>query len=120
MVTAEKEKMDNRVTAESENAEDDKVLRQVGLELMFSTPQNRTYEEGLTAVELSGKFNIKIEIVKKKLRILQEKGIVRSSGMSPKFWLFDDYNFQRINEEDPVYSLLCNFDDVDFCQYFEY
>lgn len=119
-ITVEKEKMNNQTEAGTGIQEDDKVLRQVGLELMFSTPQNRTYEEGLTAVEISGKFNIKIDIVKKKLKQLQEKGIVRCTGMSPKFWIFDDYNFQRVDEDDPVYALLCNFDDVDFCQFFEY
>lgn len=112
--------MKNKIDTESRIEEDDKVLRQVGLELMFSTPQNRTYSDGLTAVELSGKFKIKIDTVKKKLKILQEKGIIRSKGISPKFWVFDDYNFQRISEDDPIYSLLCNFDDVNFCQFFEY
>lgn len=100
--------------------QDDNLLRLVGLELMFSNPQNRAYAEGLTAVELAKKVDLKLEIVKKKLRILQEKGIVRSIGVSPKFWIFDDYNFQRIAEDDPVYMLLCNFDDVDFCRFFEY
>ncbi len=100
--------------------QDDKILRQIGLELMFSNPQNRTYEEGLTAIELSKRTNLKIDIVKKKLKILQESLIVRSTGVSPKFWIFDDYNFQRMNEEDPVYLLLCSFDDVDFCKFFEY
>jgi hypothetical protein len=100
--------------------DDDKILRKIGLELMFSNPQNRTYAEGLTAIELARRANLKVDIVKKKLKILQEKGIVRSTGISPKYWLFDDYRFQRMDEEDPVYLLLCNFDDVDFCQFFEY
>lgn len=99
---------------------DDKILRQIGLELMFSNPQKRVFAEGLTAVELARRANIKLDIVKKKLKILQEKGIVRSSGISPKYWIFDDYNFQRIEEDDPVYMLLCNFDDVDFCKFFDY
>ena len=101
-------------------AQDDKILRLVGLELMFSNPQNRTYAEGITALELARKINLKIDIVKKKLNILKDKGIVRSSGVSPKYWLFDDYGFQKIEEDDPVYILLCNFDDVDFCRFFEY
>lgn len=100
--------------------QDDDILRLIGLELMFSNPQNRVNAEGLTAVELAKRVDLKLETVKKKLRILQEKGIVRSIGISPKFWIFDDYNFQRISEDDPVYMLLCNFDDVDFCRFFEY
>ncbi len=98
----------------------DKLLQQVGLELMFSNSQNRTYSEGLTAIELSRKLKIKMDLVKKKLKLLQGKGIVRSNGVSPKFWTFDDYTFQRMNEEDPVYSLLCDFADVDFDQFFKY
>jgi len=100
--------------------QDDAILRQVGLELMFSNPQKRNYAEGITATELAKKLGMKLDIVKKKLRILTEKGIVRSVGISPKYWIFDDYNFQRMNEEDPIYLLLCCFDDVDFCKYFEY
>jgi len=100
--------------------QDDKILRLVGLELMFSNPQNRVCAEGITAVELSRRIHLKIDIVKKKLNILQEKGIVRSTGVSPKYWIFDDYGFQRVEEDDPVYMLLCNFDDVDFCRFFEY
>jgi len=104
----------------SDVEQDDKILRKVGLELMFSNPQNRVYAEGVTAIELSRKINLKIDIVKKKLNLLKEKGIVRSTGVSPKYWIFDDYGFQRIDESDPVYMLLCNFDDVDFCHFFEY
>ncbi len=100
--------------------EEDKVLQKIGLELMFNTPEKRTYTEGLTSIELSRKLNIKIDIVKKKLKILLDKGLVRCIGMNPKFWMFDEYNFQKIDEEDPVYCLLCQFDDVDFDEYFRY
>ena len=34
--------------------------------------------------------------------------------------LFDEYNFQRMDEDDEVYMLLCCFDDVDFDRYFSY
>jgi hypothetical protein len=61
-----------------------------------------------------------MEQVKKKLRILQEKGVVRSIGVSPKFWIFDEYNFQKIDEDDPIHYLLCNTDDIDFDKFFEY
>ena len=87
-------------------AQDDKILRLVGLELMFSNPQNRTFAEGITALELARKINLKIDIVKKKLNILKDKGIVRSSGVSPKYWLFDDYGFQKIEEDDHVYIVM--------------
>ncbi|NLF83874.1 MAG: hypothetical protein GX568_07835 [Candidatus Gastranaerophilales bacterium] len=98
----------------------DKVLQIILFELLFSNPQNRDYADGLTAVELSRKYNIKIDQVKKRLKILQEKGIVRSIGASPKFWIFDEYNFQKIDQDDPIHYLLCNTEDIDFDKFFEY
>ena len=41
-------------------------------------------------------------------------------GINPKYWKFDNYNFQRMDEDDDVYRLLCNFDDVDFDRFFQY
>lgn len=99
---------------------EDKILRTIGMELMFSTPQSRDNPDGMTAIELAKKCNLKADIVKKKLKILHDAGIVRVIGINPKLWLFDDYNFQRINEDDPIYNLLCQFEDVDFCRYFDY
>ena len=54
----------------------------------------------------------------KKLNILKECDIVRVKGINPKFWKFDEYSFQRMDEDDEVYKLLCSFDDVDFDKYF--
>ncbi len=99
--------------------EKDKLLQQIIFELMFSNPQSRKYPEGLTAIELSRKYNAEITRVKKNLNILHEKGVVKSIGVNPKFWLFDEYNFQRIDDDDPIHSLLWN-GDVDFDCYFEY
>ena len=59
-------------------------------------------------------------IFKKKLNILKDKNIVRVKGMNPKFWLFDEYNFQRLDDNDEIFHLLCNFEDVDFDKYFDY
>ncbi|MDD3150454.1 MAG: hypothetical protein PHV68_06430 [Candidatus Gastranaerophilales bacterium] len=98
----------------------DKILQTVGLELMFCTPQKCESGCGLTAVELAKRLNLKPDIVKKKLKILQEKGIVRSIGINPKYWQFDNYNFQRMDEEDEVYKMLCDFENVDFGRYFQY
>lgn len=98
----------------------DKILQIILFELLFSTPQKRESAEGLTAIELSRKYNIKIDQVKKKLRALQEKGLVRSKGANPKYWIFDEYNFQRIDEDDPIHYLLCNTEDIDFDSYFDY
>lgn len=104
----------------SYNIEEDIELKMVGLELMFLTPEKYSNTEGITAVELAKLVNIPVEIVKKKLQILKDKDIVRVKGINPKYWLFDEYNFQRLDDDDEIFHLLCNFDDVDFDKYFTY
>lgn len=99
---------------------EDKDLKKVGLELMFMTPEKGAAENWVTAVELAKMVELPVDIVKKKLNILKEKDIVRVKGINPKYWKFDDYSFQRMNEDDEVYQLLCSFDDVDFDKYFQY
>ena len=99
---------------------EDKELKKVGMELMFLTPEKYSSSQGITAVELAKLVKISVEVVKKKLTILKEKDIVRVRGMNPKYWLFDEYNFQRMDEDDEVFKLLCSFDDVDFYKYFQY
>ncbi len=99
---------------------EDTELKSVGLELMFLTPEKYAGDDGITAVELSKLVNLPLDTVKKKLAILKEKNIVRVKGNNPKFWLFDEYNFQRMDEDDEVFLLLSCFDDVDFDKYFSY
>ena len=99
---------------------DDEILRNVGLELMFCTPQKTNCEEGITAVELAKRLGVNSDVVRKKLKILFDNGLVRVIGMNPKVWKFDEYNFQRMDTENPCYQLLCNFADVDFSKYYEY
>lgn len=99
---------------------EDSELKKVGLELMFLTQEKCSSAYGITAVELAKLVEIPVETVKKKLTILKDKSIVRVKGMNPKYWLFDEYNFQRMDEDDEVFRLLCSFDDVDFDRYFQY
>ena len=99
---------------------EDKELKSVGLELMFLTPEKCTNEDGISAVELSKSLELPLETVKKKLKIVLDKNIVRVRGINPKLWKFDEYSFQRMDEDDEVYRLLCSFDDVDFDRYFSY
>lgn len=103
-----------------EDIVEDLELKKIGLELMFLTPEKYSSEEGITTVELAKLVDLPTEIVKKKLNVLKEKKIVRVRGMNPKFWLFDEYNFQRMDEEDEIFLLLCCFDDVDFDRFFQY
>ena len=79
---------------------EDKELKSVGLELMFLTPEKYSAEDGITAVELAKLVNLPIDTVKKKLAILKDKNIVRVKGINPKYWKFDEYNFQRMDEDD--------------------
>ena len=102
------------------NIEEDKELKSIGLELMFLTPEKYTAPDGITTVELAKLVKLPTETVKKKLKILKEKDIIRVKGMSPKCWLFDEYKFQRMDENDEIFKLLCSFDDVDFDRYFQY
>ena len=99
---------------------EDTNLKKVGLELMFLTPEKYSNAEGITYVELAKLVGLPVEEVKKKLNILKEKNIVRVKGMNPKFWKFDEYNFHRLDDDDEIFHLLCNFEDVDFDKYFTY
>ena len=99
---------------------EDTSLKMVGLELMFLTPEKYRNADGITAVELAKLVGLPLEEVKKKLQILKDKNIVRVKGINPKFWLFDEYNFQRLDDDDEIFHLLCNFEDVDFDKYFTY
>lgn len=99
---------------------EDRELKKVGLELMFLTPEKYSSNYGITAVELAKLVELPTDIVKKKLNILKDKEIVTVKGINPKYWLFNEYNFQRMDEDDDVYKLLCSFDDVDFDRYFQY
>ena len=101
-----------------EQTEEDKILKSVGLELMFLTPEKCNSDDGITAVELAKLVNIPVDKVKKKLNILKEKDIVKVKGSNPKYWKFNEYNFQRMDEDDETFRLLCSFDDVDFDKYF--
>lgn len=100
--------------------EEDKDLKKVGLELMFLTPEKCSSADGITAVELAKLVGLPAETVKKKLNILKEKEIVKVKGINPKYWKFNEYNFQRMDENDEIFRLLCSFDDVDFDKYFSY
>ena len=99
---------------------EDKDLKKVGLELMFMTPEKGAVDNWITAVELAKMVELPVEIVKKKLTILKDADIVRVKGINPKYWKFDNYSFQRMDEDDEIFQLLCSFDDVDFDRYFQY
>ena len=100
--------------------DEDIALKKIGLELMFMTEDKYSSPDGITAVELAKVLEMDLNTVKKKLRILQENNLVRVIGINPKYWKFDEYKYQRLDEEDEIYQLLFSFDDVDFYRYFVY
>lgn len=100
--------------------DEDKELKKVGLELMFMTPEKCSSSDGITAVELAKLVELPLETVKKKLNILKDNSVVRVKGINPKYWKFDEFNFQRMDEHDDIFKLLCSFDDVDFDRFFQY
>ena len=51
---------------------------------------------------------------------VSDKEIVKVKGSNPKYWKFNEYNFQRMDEDDEIFKLLCSFDDVDFDKFFSY
>jgi hypothetical protein len=112
--------MYDRVMDNYDIGAEDKILKTVGLELMFLTPEKCSSEDGITAVELAKLVGIPAETVKKKLNILKDKDIVKVKGSNPKYWKFNEYNFQRMDEDDEIFRLLCSFDDVDFDKFFSY
>lgn len=99
---------------------EDKELKKVGLELMFLTPEKYSSTDGITAVELAKLVELPMDVVKKKLNILKENELVIVRGIKPKYWLFNEYNFQKMDENDDIFRLLCSFEDVDFDRYFQY
>ena len=105
---------------EYELENEDKDLKKVGLELMFMTPEKCENKDGITAIELAKLVGLPVEVVKKKLNILKDAEVVRVKGINPKYWKFDEYNFQRMDEQDEIFRLLCSFDDVDFDKFFQY
>ena len=100
--------------------QEDKILKDIGLELMFYSPDKYDTQDGLTSIELAKRLSLNVDVVKKKLKILCDKGIVWVKGINPIIWKFDDYNFQRMDTDDEVYNQLRSFDDVDFSKYFDY
>ena len=89
-----------------DSADEDKDLKKVGLELMFLTPEKCSSPDGITAVELAKLVELPAETVKKKLKILSAAEIIRVKGINPKYWKFDDYQYQKMDETDEVYLLL--------------
>ena len=64
---------------------EDKALKLVGLELMFLTPEKYSNPQGITAVELSKRVGLSLDIVKKKLKVLFFAFAKSLQGAPPTF-----------------------------------
>ena len=58
---------------------EDKALKLVGLELMFLTPEKYSNPQGITAVELSKRVGLELDVVKKKLKVLPIKNLTQGA-----------------------------------------
>lgn len=97
---------------------DDEELRSVALELMYNNPEKWQDPEGPTAPEIAKRLNLKTDIIKKKLKILLDAEIVRVMGMRPKRWQFDEYKFESMHHDEPLFQLISRYDDDDFHKFY--
>lgn len=100
-----------------EKPEKEEITRVVALELMYNNPQKWQSPEGPTALEIARRHNLKLDIVKKNLNILLKLGIVQSVSINPKRWKFNEYNFNRMDNDDPMYQLILRYDDDDYIKF---
>lgn len=103
--------------SDSEKIMQDESLRTVALELMYHSPRKWKYADGATALEIARKHSLNIDLVKKKLKILLEAGLVRPVDLKPKRWQFDEYNYNLMDTEDPIYILISRYDDDDYFKF---
>ena len=96
----------------------DEVLRTVALELMYDNPQKWQSSEGPTAMEIARRHHFKTDIVKKKLKVLQDAGLVRVMDYRPKIWKFDEFSFNEMDVNDPLCLLITRYDDDDYEKYY--
>lgn len=62
-----------------------------------------------TASDLARKFNYRLDTVKKKLRVLKERGLIRPISMTPKRYRFEPWALKSLDEEDPIFQWLSDY-----------
>lgn len=65
-----------------------------------------TPEDLPTATEIARKLNVKLDQVKKKLRILRQSGVVKPVSYAPKRYRINPQVMQELSTDDPLYTLL--------------
>jgi hypothetical protein len=90
-------------------------------EIVRATDQlnaNACTEEDLpTSAELARKMKYRLEMVKKKLRILKENGLIHSISLSPKRYRFDHWALKKLEPDSTLFAL---FGDPDSPYYVEH
>lgn len=59
-----------------------------------------------SASDLARKLNLKLEMVKKKLRILKGEGLIHPISFSPKRYRIDRYGVNHLSPEHPLYAVI--------------
>lgn len=76
-----------------------------------------TDEELPTSAELARKMNYRLEMVKKKLRILKEHGLIHSVSLSPKRYRFDHWALKQLESDTTLFSLFCDPDSPHYIEH---
>jgi DNA-binding GntR family transcriptional regulator len=83
----------------------DNLLVQLAREIMRATEEladgGRSEDELPTSAELARHFNVRLDNVKKKLKILKQAGLIHAISVSPKRYRFDTYVFRSLPEDNP-------------------
>ncbi len=70
------------------------------------TAGDKLEDELPSATELARQLDVKLEKLKKKLRLLRQENLIRSVSVSPKRYRFDRYALREMPPDHPLYALL--------------
>lgn len=91
---------------------DEELIGRLASEILDATEVFNTgpqFEEALpTAADLARKLNLRLETVKKKLRLLKEADLIQPTSMQPKRYRFNFWTLRSMEENDPFYTLFCD------------
>ncbi len=74
-------------------------------------------DEMPTAADLARQYNYRLETVKKKLRVLKEQGLIQPISMTPKRYRFNQWSLKTLEEDSPLYALVCESDSPYYIEY---
>ncbi|MEB3287320.1 MAG: hypothetical protein VKJ04_07440 [Vampirovibrionales bacterium] len=72
-----------------------------------SLSRNLALESLPTAIDIAKQLRLDADLVKKKLKILKQEGLVQATSFSPKRYRFDRYHLAHLDEESVLYPLFC-------------